>query len=82
MLREALYEWFVDIKGSVLTCISPHFMLRQARHLAGKCLQQMARKCKFIKMPIIDARWLRRFLSHYRIVLRQPNRRYKVPGCG
>ena len=38
----------------------------------------MARKCKFIKMPIIDARWLRRFLSHYRIVLRQPNRRYKV----
>ena len=29
-------------------------------------------------MPIIDVRWLRRFLKWYRISLRQPNRRYKV----
>ena len=38
----------------------------------------MAKRGDIIKLPIIDARWLRRFLQHYRIVLRQPNRRYKV----
>ena len=78
ILREALYEWFIDIKGSCLTSISPHFMLRQARHMATICIQQMAKNGRFVKMPIIDARWLRRWLNHYRIVLRQPNRRYKV----
>ena len=78
VLREALYEWFIDIKASCLTTISPHFMLRQARHMATICLQEMAKNGKFVKMPIIDARWLRRWLDHYRIVLRQPNRRYKV----
>ena len=78
VLREALYEWFLDKKNSVLTSISPHYMLRQARHMATICLQEMAKNGTFIKMPIIDARWLRRWLDHYRIVLRQPNRRYKV----
>ena len=77
ILREALYEWFIDIKAAVLTSISPHFMLRQARHMATICLQQMCKNGHFVKMPIVDARWLRRFLTHYRIVLRQPNRRYK-----
>ena len=78
ILREALYEWFIDIKSACLTSISPHFMLRQARHMATICLQEMAKNGRFVTMPIIDARWLRRWLDHYRIVLRQPNRRYKV----
>ena len=78
VLREALYEWVIDIKFSVLICISPQFMLRQARRLAGICLHEMARKGRFVKMPIIDAQWLRRFCAHYRNVFRQPNRRYKV----
>ena len=38
VLREALYEWFIDIKVSVRTTISPHFILRQARHMATICL--------------------------------------------
>ena len=29
-------------------------------------------------MPVIDTSRLRRVLAHFRIVLRQPNRRYKV----
>ena len=38
----------------------------------------MADEGRFIAMPIIDAAWLRRFLDTNRIVLRQPNRSYKV----
>ena len=77
-LREALYEWFIDIRGSVLTTISPHFMLRQARRLAGILMEEMAKRGQFIKMPIVDSRWLRRFLQHCRIVFWQLARRYKV----
>ena len=47
LLREALYEWFIDIKGSCLTTISPHFMLRQARHMAGICVQEMAKTGRY-----------------------------------
>ena len=78
VLREALYEWFIDMRASVVTCVSPHFMLRQARHMAGVCIKEMAKTGRYVKLPIIDARWLRRFLMHYRIVMRQPNRRHKV----
>ena len=46
--------------------------------MAGILIAEMAKTGRYIKLPIIDARWLRRFLTHYRIVLRQPNRRYKV----
>ena len=35
VLREALYEWFIGTIGSVVTTTSPHFMLGQARHMAG-----------------------------------------------
>ena len=47
VLREALYEWFIDNRGSVLTTISPHFMLRQARRLAGVIIKEMAKHGKF-----------------------------------
>ena len=78
VLREALWDWFLDIRSAVLTSISPHFMLRQARAMAGTILKEMAENGKFIVLPVIDTRWLRRWLAHYRVVLRQPNRRYKV----
>ena len=78
VLRKALYDWFLDIRGAVLTTISPQFMLRQARAMAETLLKEMANIGRFIQLPILDSRWLRRFLEEYRIVLRQPNRRYKV----
>ena len=78
VLRENLWDWFVDIRSAVLTSISPQFILRQARAMAGSLLQEMALKGYFIRLPVIDTRWMRRFLKHYRISLRQPNRRYKV----
>ena len=78
VLRSSLWEWFVDIRAAVLTRIWPHFMLLQARHMAGTLLKEMAAVGQFVKVPHIDARWLRHFLAEYRIVLRQPNRRYKV----
>ncbi len=34
ILREELYAWFVDIRGSLATTISPKFMLLKARQLA------------------------------------------------
>ena len=55
MLRHALWEWFVDIRGAVLTSISPEYMLRQARAMACTILQEMADEGRFIAMPIIDA---------------------------
>jgi hypothetical protein len=34
LLRELLYDWFVDVRASVATRISPKFMLQKARHFA------------------------------------------------
>ena len=77
-LRQALYNWFVDHRACVSTRISPRFLLLQARRLAGICVRVMAERKNFVPMPVLDGRWLRGFCNHHSIVLRQPNRRYKV----
>ena len=77
-LRTALWDWFVDTRASIATAISPKFMLFQAKHLATLCLKAMAERNEWQDIGVIDAQWLYRFRMDMHIVLRKPNRRYKV----
>ena len=78
VLSLALWEWFVDIRSSVLTTMTPKYLLMKARAMADTLVAEMAKNGEFIDMPIIDMRWTRRWRAEHGIVLLQPNRRYKV----
>jgi hypothetical protein len=78
LLREELFAWFVDIRGSLATRISPRFVLRQARAIADLIVQEQMKHKAFVAMPKINSAWLQRWKADKGIVFRKPNLRYKI----
>ena len=64
-LREALWDWFVDIRSAVACRIPPKFVLKQAQNMANEVVQDMARTGAFVPMPQISKMWLLRWQRDY-----------------
>ena len=77
LIRELLWDWFVDIRRSVATLISPKFMILKAREIMAKVLSQQRRLGVFQQMPKLDKNWLHRFKRDKGISFRRPNMRFK-----
>ena len=77
MIRELLWDWFVDIRRSLATRISPKFVLMKAKAIAKEVLSQQRAAGKFEAFPVLDRGWLSRFKKDKGIVWRRPNMRFK-----
>ena len=77
LLREMLWEWFVDIRHSVASTLSPKFVLCQAKHFATQLLQQQRKLGQLSPLPKLDRHWLLRWKRDHGVVFRRPNARYK-----
>jgi hypothetical protein len=77
LLREMLYDWFVDVRASVATRISPKFMLQKAKYFADMIVQSQKATGSYEDMPKVDSGWLLRFKRDKGIILRRPNMRFK-----
>ena len=77
LIRELLWDWFVDIRRSLETRISPKFMLLKAREISGTILREQRRLGVFEPLPALDKHWLYRFKRDKGIVFRKPNLRFK-----
>ena len=77
VIREFLWDWFVDIRRSLATTISPRFVILKAKEIATKVLREMRRLNEFTEMPVIDKHWLRRWKRDKKVVFRKPNMRFK-----
>ena len=77
VLREFLYDWFVDIRASVASNITPRFLLMKARELGAHALQHMRETGVYSPLPSFDREWLRRWKRDYSVVFRKPNMRFK-----
>ena len=64
-LREALWDWFVDIRSAVACRIPPKFVLKYAQDMANEVVRDMARTGAFIPMPQITKMWLLRWQRDY-----------------
>ena len=64
-IREALFDWFVDIRSAVACRIPPKFVLRHAERMADACVKDMARTGCFFPMPKLDRKWLKRWQRDY-----------------
>ena len=78
-VREELWEWFCSLKRSVTSRIPVSMVMRQAEVL----VERYIRICMDAGVPadsvVVDCGWLRRWRREYRVSLRKPNRRWKVP---
>ena len=77
MLREELWDWFVDIRRSLATTISPRFVLFKAKSIADHIMKASRATGCFVEMPIIDKHWLLRWKRDKGVVFRRPNARSK-----
>ena len=77
LIREVLWEWFVDIRRSLCTTISPKFVLCKARQIADDVLKFQRATSGFVPMPVLDRHWLLRWKRDKGIVFRKPNMRFK-----
>ena len=83
VLREMLYEWFSSIRHSVKGKGKARFPKKVLEQKAKLLLQQY---CKALLMqgeaplaPEVNDQWLKRWMLEYRVCLRKPNRKFKVP---
>jgi hypothetical protein len=77
LLRELLWDWFVDMRRSVAASLTPKFMLSKAKFFAAEILKAQRASGCFAPLPKLDRHWLLRFKRDKGIVFRKPNLRYK-----
>ena len=77
VIREYLWDWFVDIRGSLATTITPKFVLSKARQIAELVLAEQRKNRDFTELPHLDKHWLLRWKRDYGVVFRRPNLRFK-----
>ena len=78
-LDEALWDWFVDIRRSVASAMTPKIVILKAREIADQALRKAKEANLHIELPRIDySSWLYRWKVKHRVVWRKPNARYKI----
>jgi hypothetical protein len=77
LIREALWDFFVDLRRSVASVASPKFLLMKAREIAEVVLKAQRETGHYVPMPVINRGWLHRWKRDKGVVYRRPNARYK-----
>jgi hypothetical protein len=78
LIREYLWDWFVDVRRSVACHISPKFVLMKARSIAEEILAAQRKTGSYGPLPKLDKNWLLRWKRDKGVVFRKPNCRYKT----
>ena len=54
LVRGYLRDWFVDIRRSVATTMSPHFVLAKARSIADEIIKHERKSGQLLPMPRLN----------------------------
>ena len=77
-IAELLWDWFVDMRRSLASIITPKFVMLKARQIADTIVAAMKKTGIYVDMPVINSDWLRRWRADHGVVFRKPNCRYKI----
>ena len=77
-LREALYDWFVDIRFGVKSRITSGRLLKQGETICARMLRRCHAQGQYPRIPRLTPDWVRRWRRHYGVSLVKPTARYKV----
>jgi hypothetical protein len=79
IVRELLWEWFSALRFSVLARIPRTVLELKAKQQVQEYVLQTLTAGGVPKPPMVAGKWLRDWEIEYRVSLRRPNRKYKVP---
>ena len=74
-----IWDWFVDVRASIASRITPKILTCKAKELAEHILRAQRLTGCYAPLPAIDRMWLLRWKRDKGVVLRKPNARFK---CG
>jgi len=78
VLSELVFQWFVDIRGSIKGRLPTRTVLCKARQIAIEYFKSSLRMGEVPRLPRIDKMWIWRWKRQHGVSFRKPNRRYKV----
>jgi hypothetical protein len=77
VIRELLWDWFVDVRRSIASTVSPKFILMKARSISEEVLKAQRATGMYSSLPKLDKHWLLRWKRDKGVVFRKPNVRFK-----
>ena len=75
--RDALFQWFVDIRAAVAARISPRLVTMKAMAMCEQALAEMRRTGAYSQLPSITSKWLYGWKQQFGISFRKPNAKFK-----
>jgi hypothetical protein len=79
LVRSLLFEWFSVLRNSVCTRIPPKLVAMKASTLVEDYIKECLQRGVKPDPPMITSHWMRGWMRQFRVSLRRPNRKYKVP---
>ena len=76
-VRETLYEWFIDIRGSLKARLSRSLFKAQAKFFYDNWWSQQPDEVKKQPPVVFSNKWIKGWMTEYKS-LRQPNKRFQI----
>lgn len=76
-VREALYDWFLDVRGSLKARLPRSLFKAQAKFLYDHWLEQQPDEIKQLEL-VFSNKWIKGWMTEFNVSLRNPNKRYQI----
>ena len=77
-MREALFDWFIDIRGTLKARLPRKMFKTQCKIFYDQWLAQQPEEVPEDKKIVFSNRWIKGWMSEYGVSLRHPNKRFQI----
>ena len=77
-VRDALFDWFIDIRGTLKARLPRKMFKTQCKIFYEQWFAQQSKEVPEDKKIVFSNRWIRNWMSEYGVSLRHPNKRFQI----
>ena len=77
-VREALYDWFIDVRGSLKGRLPRSLFKTQAKFFSDNWWSQQSEEVKEQPPLTFSNKWIKGWMAEYNVSLRKPNKRFQI----
>ena len=77
-VREALYDWFIDIRGSLKARLPRSLFKAHAKFFYDNWWSQQSDEVKKQPPLVFSNKWIKGWMTGYKVSLRKPNKRFQI----
>ena len=77
-VREALYDWFIDVRGSLKARLPRSLFKTQAKFFYDSWWSQQSEEVEEQPPLTFSNKWIKGWMAEYNVSLRKPNKRFQI----